>query len=361
MNKEYLMLMNQEGGEGGSGAANVMADELRRLSLPDGVEMPDNTQGEGDEPDKGDEGSNGAGNASQQSTEYTPSKDWNLVKDIEGFEMPKDINAENEKELLKQFIAKKYGIETSAPELHPLARQIQDMAKDNPEISINDLVNTVSQQYVDASKMTVDQKIEFHLYNRYGEYDETENPEGLTSDDIKDYISKLTKIEKNDLAKAIEININDYNKSLTEEFKANQQKEFESNYNTIIETLNKHYSKLEQDLSVVDTVYGIPVNQDEHKVYIEEFKKLTIPDKATGLRGIDEILSNDVTLYKMFLLATKFGEDKVMELITKGKESGKEELMKKLKITPTSTGTRSREHEPNSREAEIALLTRPAR
>lgn len=360
MNKEYLMLMSPEG-DGGTGASDIMADELRRLSLPDGVEMPDNNDDEGDEPDEGSKGSKGAGNASQQGTEYTPSKDWDLVKDIEGFEMPKDINAENEKELLKPFIAKKYGIETSATELHPLARQIQDMAKENPDITINDLVNTVSQQYVDASKLSVDQKIEFHLLNRYGRYDETDNPEGLTDDDIKEHISKLTKVEKNDLAKNIEKYIEEYNKSLTEDFKANQQKQFEAKYDTIIETLNKHYSKLEQDLSTVENVYGIPVNQDEHKVYLEEFKKLTTPDKATGLRGIDEILSNDVTLYKMFLLATKFGEDKVIEMITKGRESGKEELMKKLKITPTSTGTRSREQEPNSREAEIALLSRPAR
>ena len=355
--KDYFPLMEQAGNEGGGGSS--IADDLTRLQAPDGAFDDDGGGDDGKGGDDGAAGSQGGNNdGGDGGTPYTPSKDWDIVKDLEGFEMPKNITADNEKELLKPFIAKKYGI--VEPELHPLAKQIQEMAIENPDITINDLVDTVSSQYVDASKMSIDQKIEFDLYARYGKYDETNNPDGLTEDDVKQYIEKLTKVEKNNLAKQIEANIEEYNKSLTEQFKADRQKQFETQYDSIIENLNKAYTKLELDVSKIENVYGIPVNQEDHKAYLEEFKKLTTPDKSTGLRGIDEILSNDITLYKMFLLATKFGEDKVMELITKGKESGKEELMKKLKITPSVTGTRSREQEPNSLEAELELLRRPA-
>ena len=72
---------------------------------------------------------------------------------------------------------------------------------------------------------------------------------------------------------------------------------------------------------------------------MEEFEKALTPDKTTGLRQIDEILSNDMLLYKMYLTLVKHGEEKVMEFITKGKETAKEELFKKLEITPISTGS----------------------
>ena len=357
--KDYYPLMEEAGQEGSGGAGIDTAEELRRLSTPDGQYEQDDTDDDQDGDSATEKTVEAKKDSSDATAPYTPSKDWDLVKDIEGFEMPKDITADNEKELLKPFIAKKYGIEES--NLHPLAKQIQEMALENPNLTINDIVNDVSSQYVDATKMSIDEKIEFDLYARYGRYDETKNPEGLTDDDIKEYVSKLTKIEKNNLAKIIESQIEEYNNSLTEEFTKSQQQRFEAQYDTLVESLNKHYTKLEADVAKIESVYGVPVNQEEHKAYLEEFKKLTTPDKATGMRGIDEILSNDVTLYKMFLLATKFGEDKVIELITKGRESGKEELMKKLKITPSVTGTRSREQEPNSMEAELELLRRPAR
>ena len=359
MIKDYLEL-RQEAQEGGD-LGGISQEDIARLSAPYGAfaESDGKVSEEEESVVEGTQTSPEPSKGGETTQEFTPSEDWNIVKDIEGFVMPEDLTAENEKDLLKSFIAKKYDIKSE--ELHPLARQIQDMANDNPDITINDLVEDVSNRYVDASKMTTEEKIAFDLYARYGAYDETENKDGLTDEDIKEYISKLTKIEKNNLSKQIESNIEEYNKSLQSEFLETRQKQYEERYDEIVKQLDKHFDKLSVDVSNIDKVYGIPVNQEEHKIFLEEFKKLVTPDKATGQRGIDDILSNDVTLYKMFLLATKFGEDKVIELITQGREAGKKELMEKLKITPTVTGTMARAQAPNSKEAEIALLRQPAR
>lgn len=358
MIKKYYLLQ-QEAPLDTDGAAAI-ADETARLSSPDGSYQ------DADDNDGGDSNTDkpivkGATELPKEAeVTFTPSSDWESLKSLEGFEMPKDISAENEKELLKPWIAKKYDIKVDQPVLHPLAKQIQDMAQENPNISINDLVNDVSSQYVDASKMNTEQKIEFDLYSRYGIHDAEKNPDGLTKEDIREYLEKMTKIEKGEAAKVIDQNIEAYNKSLTEKFQQERQAQYEANYEDIKKTLDNAFGTLRQNLTKVETVYGIPVSQEDHDSYMEEFKKLSIPDKATGERGLDVILSDDVTLYKMFLLATKFGEDKVIELITKGREASKEEILKKLKLTPTFKGSQQRETGHSDLASELDALRRPS-
>lgn len=335
------------------------ADDISRLTAPEGSYEDDVVDDDTDTQDKGDDAVETRKTVETDTpATFTPSKDWELVKDLEGFEMPKDITAENEKELLKPFIAKKYGIEQ--PVLHPLAQQIQERAASNPNLSLNDLITEASAQFVDPTKMSTDEKIAFDMYAKYGEYNAESNPDGVTQEDIDEYIKGLSKIQKNEFAKAIEQSINAYNQKVMEDNKLAQQAAYEKQYEGMVENINKYITKLEQDVSSIDNVFGIPVNQEDHKVYLEEFKRLSIPDKATGLRGIDEILSNDVTLYKMYLLATKFGEEKVIEQITKGRESGKAELLKKLKITPVIKGSRERDNGITDFASELEALRRPA-
>lgn len=360
MIKEYYLLQDEAPLDTAGAAA--LQDEMSRLSAPDGsyeiVEPDDSTVIVKDQPGYVKPAEDVKTDV--QTPAFTPSADWDLVKTIEGFEMPKDISAENEKELLKPWIAKKYEIQTTEPVLHPLAKQIQDMANENPDITINDLVNDVSAQYVDSSKMSLDQKIEFDLYARYGRHDAQQNPDGLSEEDVREYIEKMTKIQKSEAGKAIDQNIEEYNKSLTEQFQKDRQEKYEANYENITKALDTAFGTLRQNLSKVESVYGIPVSQEDHDNYMEEFKKLSVPDKATGERGLDAILSDDVTLYKMFLLATKFGEDKVIELITKGREASKEEILKKLKLTPTFKGSQQRDTGHTDFASEIDALSRPS-
>lgn len=286
---------------------------------------------------------------------------WDILKSDEGFVMPEGITSENEQELLRTHIAKKFGFDRG-PELHPLARQVQEMAATNPNITISDIVNTVSEQYVDASRMSVDDKITFDLFARYGEYDAEKNPDGLTEEDIKEHISKMTKIEKQEAANIIERNINEYNSKLLEEYRQQNQQKYEERYENDVKHIKGAVDKLRIELSKVDSIYGVPVNQEQHKQWLEEFERIVTPDKATGARGLDEILSNDILLYKTYVIMAKFGEDKVIEIMTKGRESAKEELLKKFEITPNFTGTQARDYtsskEPDYAEA-AKLLSIP--
>jgi len=327
------------GDEGGTGAMSYTPEEIAaRLSVPEGSFVEDDDKdGEGKkEPDKpaGDD---------KPSPVHVASPMWDVLKSDEGFTMPEEITAENEQELLKTYVAKKFGFDTQ-PQLHPLAKQVQDMAAANPSITINDIVNTVSEQYVDPSKMSVDEKITFDLFARYGVYDAEKNPDGLSDEDVAEHIAKMTKIEKQEAAKIIEKNISDYNNRLTEEYKQQNLEQYQKQYEQDVVQIKTAVSKLKNELSKVDSIYGVPVSQEQHNQWLEEFERIVTPDKTTGERGLDSILSNDILLYKTYVIMAKFGEEKVIEIMTKGRESAKEELLKKFEITPNFTGNNTREY-----------------
>lgn len=348
MHKIFYLLHDEAGDDNGGGGFNqatATPEEIaQRLTVSEGAFV---------EPDKVDkvdvtetEEQKTAREALEQSKKspetFTASPIWNVLKADEGFTMPEGITAENEQELIKPLLAKKFGFDVQ-PELHPLAKQIQDMASTNPNLTINDLVNEVSEQFVDASKMTTDQKISFDLFARYGVYDAEKNPDGLTDEDVAEHIAKLTKIEKQEAAKIIEQNINEYNKKLTDEYQEKNKALFEKEYEGIVTKTKEHISKLKIELSKVDSIFGVPVNQEQHAKYLEEFERIVTPDKTTRERVLDDILSNDMLLYKVFVAMVKNGEDKVIEMMTKSRENAKEELFKKLEITPSFSSGNSRD------------------
>ena len=275
----------------------------------------------------------------QQINDFTPSNIWDYFKTDENFKMPENVTKDNEKELLEQQFKSKYEVK---PVLHPLAQQIQDIAEKNPNVSINDILNNVQEEFIDLSKMTTEEKITFHLRSSFGDYDEKDNPEGLTKEDIESHISKLTKIERAALVKQIEANVEQYNKSITESFEAKQKEAVEANYTKTLENNEKYISELKTKAPSLTKIFGVPVSQEQHEAYIEEFKNYITPDKETGKSPMGLYLSDDVNLYKTFIALLKIGEEQVIENITKGREATKEEIFKKLGLSPTFSGTRDK-------------------
>lgn len=340
-----LFFKMEEATEGQDTSGGFATEELLRLEAPDG---------EYTEPIKVEKAAEDAA-ASAVEEVYTPSPLWDSFKDLEGFKMPENITAETENDLLRPFVAQKFGLEK--PVLHPLAQQIQDLTATNPNLTINDLVTNVSEQYVDASKFSIDEKIAFDLKTRYGVYDSEKNPSGLTDDDILQEIGRMTKIQKQDAALVIDENIKNYNDNLVKEYKEKQSATYEAQYNQMLSETKSELNTLKESLSKVDSIYGIPVNQETHDQFLAEFERVVIPNKETGERLIDDILSDNMTLYKMFVMVSKFGEEKVIETITKGREGGKEALLKSLGITPNFSGVGARKTGQSlDFEAELKLL-----
>ena len=138
--------MQQEEVQEPGGASDITPDLVARLTSPEGSYVP---------PVKSDDDViPPAPTPTTPPVEHTPSPMWDIFKSEEGFVMPEAITAENELELLKPFVEKKFGFE--APTLHPLAKQIQELSIQNPNITINDIVNDMSSRYIDSKEMDAD-------------------------------------------------------------------------------------------------------------------------------------------------------------------------------------------------------------
>jgi hypothetical protein len=324
--EERYPLMEEAGGEG-SGAALTEEQIAAAFSTPvESDETIKNIQ------DKKPE--------QQQENQFTPNPLWDYLKSDEGFKMPENISKDNESQLLEESIKAKYGAQQQEKVLHPLAQQIQEMADKNPDISINDLLNTTQSEFVDISKYNDEQKIAFHYFSRYGEFDADKNPDGVTEEDINKITEKMSKIEKKEFVKQIEENVKKYNDDLVENYDKKRKEDFASKFDKVVETNNKHVDNLKTKLADTDSIFGIKVSPDERDAFVEEFRAFITPDKETMQSPLEKMLSDDVILFKTFVLAAKFGEDKVIEAITKGRESAKEELFRKLKLTPEFSGQR---------------------
>jgi hypothetical protein len=336
MKKENVIFMNEETQEGVQGATMSQEEIASRLGVPEGavIEQTD-VAVEGTETPETEEG---------QQSDFKPSSYWDIVKDVEGFEMPADVTAENEEELLRPYIAKKFGIEIPEPVkiediLHPVAKKVQDMIESNPQLSVLDIAKELSNDMLDVSHMTEDQLIRMDILDRFGLYDEEKNPDGVTEEEIEDSIEKMSRLDKKQRAALIKDNINAKNESKKLEYAKVAEQQREKAYNEYLQTVEKTCTKLLADLKDTTDIYGVKISQSDLNDYITEFKEFLKPDKATGERKLDQWLSNDQKLFKLFVLDVMQGEDSMKELITQGRESAKEEILNRLKLTPPKKGT----------------------
>lgn len=355
---KYLYPLLEEAGSAAAGGDATAADIASKLSSPDNGDNdePDNDDDDNDDPAKP---KNGTDTPPASADDFKPSPIWDMFKSNAEFKLPDGLNKDNESELLEAQLKAKYG--ASNEDLHPLAKQINELAKQNPNLTINDLVNDVQSDFIDISKMSTEERISFHLKASYGEYDEETNKDGMTDDDIKEYINKLTKVEKNELAKQIEESVNAYNQKIIADYETKQKESFAANYDKVIAENEKFVTEIKTKISSVDKIFGIPVSQEDHETYLEEFRQFITPNKETGIRNIDLVLSDDVNLYKIFVALVKNGEGKVLETITKGRESTKEELFKKLGISPNFSSSRDKSDRMDDAESIAHALSQPER
>lgn len=335
--KRHFMLMAPEDGEGGGGGGQqtLTPEQIReRVAATDGtftdVVPPVVKPADQNNPPAGGE--------------FTQSPFWDAVKDVEGFVMPEAITAENEQELLRPYLAKKFNLhvepvqETVPVELHPYAKKVQEMVAANPDLTLVDITKQLGSEIIDPSKMSSDELIRIDLFERNGHYDEATNPEGLTDQDVNDYIDSLSKIDKKQRGDLIRESIINRNKQKEEEFRQAQTAAEEQAFTSYVGELNKNLEDLFAKLNNTSDIYGVKLSQTELNDYFEEFKEFVTPDKTTKTRKMDAWLSDNLTLFKLYVMSVQQGEDSFRELLTQGRESAKEDIFKKLRIQPGQQG-----------------------
>lgn len=240
-----------------------------------------------------------------------------------------DMNAVKEK---PQVIVEK-AHEKFIEKLSPMARFIlENEGKEGFDIA--EFANSITVK--DVSKIPADEVISTYMYETYGKYDAENNPDGITDEDIKQELDKMTKIERKELErKAREFIAENKGKSLNEyasKLDALQKQQFQN----IIESQKKNAERIVNGSSKVNEVFGITMTDDEKKAFNEVFPSMIIPREDTGMAPLLEMIYSldDEGLYKLTyaLWAT---EDKFKKYISTIKSGTKKKIMEMLN-TPKS-------------------------
>lgn len=346
-------LCEEAGHESG---APAMSDEeiAARMAAPDGgytehIDHPDS--GPAPEPTPG---------ADPEPQTFTPNAAWDMVKDVEGFAMPEGLTEETEMEQLRPWVAKKFGIVQAQPvELSPVVKMVNDYVQANPEATIDDVFKGMNMEVQDYSKMSDEDVIKADFFKKYGRYDETNNPNGLTDEDVQSEIDGMSKITKLTQARNIrEAHDADIAKQVEQQaIKVNEARE--SAYMQKIKDIDNFSQKILADLTKTNDISGIKISQADLPNIIDEFKKFVTPDKATGQSKINEMLSDDVNVFNAWFLLAHYGPDGIKELITRGREDAKESILTKIGLTAPKGGYQGKAFKSLSEEDIVARLSAP--
>lgn len=325
LRKKYF-LMDEAGQEGAGGGAGPTIEE--RLAAPAGTYD--------DEVIVDESGQQQQQNDNPPAT-YTANPIWNQFKDLEGFAMPENITEENEFELMKPFLEKKLNVQPKI-NLHPLAQTVQQLATQNPEMTLDELLGTINPLTIDPSKMSNDDLVRSNYIRQFGLYDETTNPDGLTEDDIRAEIENMTKINKLSIARAERETIISERENSLNAFQQQSENEFNNGIEAANKAIEESIPLLVAEVGKNTDIYGIKFSQPELTNYMEEYKEFLKPDPKTGLSKFGEWLSNDLNIFHTWLLQVKIGESNMKEVITEAREGSKKKIFESLRLTPTLAG-----------------------
>lgn len=326
MSRRFFRLMEQAGDVPVSGTGDVDA----RLAAPEGQFVEPVAPEPPADPDAPDGGTPPA---------FTPSPMWDVVGDVDGFVRPEAITAETEMEQLKPFLAKKFGFEVPAPVvLDPITQKVQDYLTAKPGSTFEDVVKDLSMQTINYKGMSDEDLIRTNLFEKYGRYDETTAPDGLSDEDVDEELRNMGKIAKKNQASMIRESYEAKNTALEVERQQTLQAQVEEAYTQKVQEVENISKILLADLSKNNELSSLNISQTDLPRIMDEFKDFALPNKETGLSKLNEWLSNDQNIFSTWLLAVKYGQPGLKELITREKESTKENIFNILKITPSLQG-----------------------
>lgn len=274
---------------------------------------------------------------------FVPNQLWTDFKDTEGFVVPENITAENEQELLKKALvdsgAATGGVTqpptpdpTSKPTLDPEYDAYMTWKKVNPDKGLTDYaqINADDSSYLSLGDK--DFMVEYYK-KEYGLYDPTENPDGLTEEQINNAVDSLENsgqlpIESRKLK-------SDIRKSNTG--RVDRQREEAETTATAQATAAR--TAIETDLSTlfvetdkITELNGVKISKADVTSINEAFKKAVLPDSKGNVPIVEMLQSND-NLWNFFAVNFQ-GDSKFKDALFNATDSTKDELIKKLGLTP---------------------------
>ena len=237
------------------------------------------------------------------------------------FKMP-EFEPEKEYDVLLDFLAK--SLQPSYDDIPEEAKEIIELHKQG--IYDPEKYAAEREQLHSIMTMPADDLL-FDIYKtNYGKSEQ--NPKGYEDDDIKEYISKMSKIAKDQEANAARIEIRKQFGDIEAKKKIHQVSREKQ-----IEELNAQKKELSKKLIEANKenteFFGIQASKAEIDEYQKVFPDLVKLDPETGTSKLIDWLQSDQTLYQLGFLFHK-GSDYVKALIAKEKKEVKETIEEKL-------------------------------
>ena len=268
--------------------------------------------------------------------------------DKEAFKVEKGVDPAD---YLVEHVSKK-----AIEQLPPLTRFIlehENAGNFNEEEFIQQLAGQTK------ANLTGQSLISEYMYAKFGgKYDEKDNPDGLTEDDVKEDLGKRTKIELKRLEAEAKEFFKDDRSNLMKSYLEKKQQERDAFVNEIIEKQTSNAQALVKESSKIKEINGIPVSKEELAEFNEMLPDLIVPDKETGMAPFYQALyslSNE-EFYKVLFTLTKgdgYFKDKMLERVNEAKTG----IKKKLNLSPRRTTQKG--SETGLKEIDPFLLSIP--
>lgn len=160
-----------------------------------------------------------------------------------------------------------------------------------------------------------------------------DNPDGMTKEQIENYVKNMDEMQKRMTAKQIRNSYNESKSAREEQQKIQQAEQFKQK----VEGKNKENLQIIDNIvdkyKNVKDIYGLPVSQQQIQEFGKEFKELMLRDE-TGQSPAQKIIHDDEAFFKLMFLASKAGYTK--DFLREARNQEVQDLKNKMPATATS-------------------------
>lgn len=299
--------------------------------IPNLDEVMDKVLAKGENPDFQNQLNDNADPAASSSQTQAPSSvdfienTFGLFKQQLGdaFEVPKEVTKENFLDKVFEGLMPFY-----QKTLDPKVLEIQNHLQAGG--SLEDYL-AVQRQVVDIKSMPADDLLFEYYKEQMGKSEQ--NPNGLSEDQIKAYLSKKDPVEKTIEANGVKNALLKQQELQREIDRKNAAESKQKEYETYINTLKTDAINTVKKVGDVKEVFGIPVTKQEVDSFNSQFEKLIVPDES-GMSVAQKILYDDTALYKLLFVASRSGY--IKDLVTDAQNKGLKDLKQNLSGLPNN-------------------------
>ena len=277
---------------------------------------------------------------------FTPSQAWSVLKEKFNVEMPEDVSAENEFDVLTNVINT---IEPpKVPEFHPVAMELNQKLSD-PEFKMDEWISKQAES-INVMNLKGEDFLRKALPMEYPT---------ATEEDIEEIIQEMgssgsMKLQELDLKKKIQQN----REAQQEIAQQQQQQQYEQALSKENERVAKEAEQLFAKTKNVTEIYGIPISEADRDNYNQVFRELITIDKQ-GRVPLQELLQSNEDVWK-FAYVVLNGAPKIKEALFNAKEGTKAQIFSKLRSTPTPGPGKAAGEKVGSDKPNLDALKQPA-